>query len=229
MANEKKIVDWAGIEREYRVGIRSLRSLGDQYGVSEGAIRKRANKDGWTKDLAAKVQARADELVRKEEVRKQVRTERESANRVLDESERNVVEVNAQVQATVMREHRETLQTVRGVLREMIAEVESLTFRPELIERLLDMIGEHCESEAEQKAQIKRIEAFTKAMNIHVRVDSLKKLVEASRTVVQTEREIFGMDNRDTGKENPYEDMTDEQIDQRIAYLVKKNGIKIDD
>ena len=39
--------DWEAIEREFRAGIRSLREIGAEYGVTEGAIRKRAKRDGW--------------------------------------------------------------------------------------------------------------------------------------------------------------------------------------
>jgi hypothetical protein len=34
--------DWEAIESAYRAGVLSLRDIGDKYGVTEGAIRKRA-------------------------------------------------------------------------------------------------------------------------------------------------------------------------------------------
>jgi uncharacterized protein YjcR len=67
--------DWEAIETAYRAGMMSLREIAAQHGISEGAIRKRAKRDDWSRDLAAKVKERADDLVRKAEVRKQVRTE----------------------------------------------------------------------------------------------------------------------------------------------------------
>lgn len=36
--------DWEAIESAYRAGVLSLRDIGDKYGVTEGAIRKRAKK-----------------------------------------------------------------------------------------------------------------------------------------------------------------------------------------
>jgi hypothetical protein len=40
--------DWEAIESAYRAGVLSLRDIGDKYGVTEGAIRKRAKKfDGY--------------------------------------------------------------------------------------------------------------------------------------------------------------------------------------
>lgn len=47
MTDEKKPVDWAEIERDYRAGTMSIRELAAWYGLSDTAIRKRAKKDGW--------------------------------------------------------------------------------------------------------------------------------------------------------------------------------------
>lgn len=41
--------DWEAIESAYRAGVLSLRDIGEQYGVTEGAIRKRAKKFGWVR------------------------------------------------------------------------------------------------------------------------------------------------------------------------------------
>jgi hypothetical protein len=47
MADEKKPVDWAEIERDYRTSKMSVREIARWYGITEAAIRKRAKKDGW--------------------------------------------------------------------------------------------------------------------------------------------------------------------------------------
>lgn len=74
--SERKATDWGAIERDYRAGILSLREIAAKDGnVTEGAIRKKAKGQGWTRDLSAKIKAKADDLVRKEEVRTQVRSE----------------------------------------------------------------------------------------------------------------------------------------------------------
>lgn len=47
MADEKKPVDWAEIERDYRTSPMSVREMARWYGITEAAIRKRAKRDGW--------------------------------------------------------------------------------------------------------------------------------------------------------------------------------------
>lgn len=43
-------IDWPAIERDFRAGAMSNRQLAEWYSISEGAIRKRAKKEGWAKE-----------------------------------------------------------------------------------------------------------------------------------------------------------------------------------
>lgn len=47
--------DWEAIESAYRAGVLSLRDIGEKYGVTEGAIRKRAKKFGWVRKAGTQV------------------------------------------------------------------------------------------------------------------------------------------------------------------------------
>ena len=44
--------DWERIELDYRAGIKTLRQIADENGISHGAINKRAKRDGWERDLS---------------------------------------------------------------------------------------------------------------------------------------------------------------------------------
>lgn len=65
---EKKTPDWERIEADYRAGLLSVREIAASQGITHGAINKRAKRDGWERDLAAKIRAKADALVSKREV-----------------------------------------------------------------------------------------------------------------------------------------------------------------
>lgn len=86
MSEARVTVDWERIELDYRAGILTLREMASSAGVTEGAIRKRAKRDSWTRDLAGKIKAKADDLVRREEVRKEVRKGAFLTERVLIEA-----------------------------------------------------------------------------------------------------------------------------------------------
>lgn len=65
----KSKADWERIEQEYRAGQLSIREIAARNGISEGAIRKRAKRDGWKRDLTAKVSKAARDASVRAEVR----------------------------------------------------------------------------------------------------------------------------------------------------------------
>lgn len=80
--------DWERIELDYRAGVKTLRQIAGEHGITHAAIAKRAKAQGWERDLSLKIQAKADQLVTKAMVTKVVTT----GTKV---SERQVVEANA--------------------------------------------------------------------------------------------------------------------------------------
>lgn len=46
---EKTSPDWDAIERDFRAGSRAVTSIAAEHGITEGAIRKRAKRDGWVR------------------------------------------------------------------------------------------------------------------------------------------------------------------------------------
>lgn len=54
MTDEKKPVDWAGIEKDFVNGDWSIRKIAEWYQISEAAIRKRAKAKGWARKVEAK-------------------------------------------------------------------------------------------------------------------------------------------------------------------------------
>ena len=43
---------WEAIERDFRNGVRAVTVIAQEHGITEGAIRKRAKRDGWTRDAS---------------------------------------------------------------------------------------------------------------------------------------------------------------------------------
>ena len=50
----RKKVDWEAVELRFRAGTESLRSIGASF-ITQGAIRQRAKKESWSRDLQARV------------------------------------------------------------------------------------------------------------------------------------------------------------------------------
>lgn len=174
---EPPTTDWDAIEREYRLGIRANTAIARSHGITEGAIRKRAKAEGWTKDLNAQVKAKADDLVRKREVRAQVRQEQ----RV---SERKEVEIAALQQVDIRLGERRDIVKARTILNDLMADLDAA----------MDRAAEPVDiSQLSPADQLKHHEARMRSLG--TRVANIKTLTEALRNLITLERQAFGIDD----------------------------------
>lgn len=190
MAQDKKAPDWERIEADYRAGLLSVREIAASQGITHGAINKRAKRDGWERDLTAKIRAKADALVSKREVSKLVSAEKLA-------TDKGIVEANAEVIANIRIAHRTDIRRSRTLAMSMLAELEVQTADIGLFEEL----GEMLRSE-DDKGQDKRNDLYMKVIASAGRVDSMKKLAETLRILVGLEREAYNIAPDDSGNEN---------------------------
>ena len=176
---EKKVVDWEAVEREYRAGIRSLKDIGDEYGVSAPGILKRAKKEEWTRDLTAKIKAKADAKVNAALVN-------DSVNEQSKVTERELVDVVAGAQASVQIGQRKDVTRVRGIVQKLFAEIEG---QIDGLEELSEL-GELMRRE-DERGQDKLNDLYQKIIAFPSRVDSAKKLTESLRIAVELERKVW--------------------------------------
>ena len=101
----RKSIDWEAVEASYRSGAPSVRALAEIHGLTEGAIRKRAAKEDWKRDLTEKVQAATKEKL----VRTKVRTE--STQR----TDAEIIEDEADLRAGLVLAHRAGLAQWRSI------------------------------------------------------------------------------------------------------------------
>ena len=191
MTGEGKTPDWAQIEAAYRAGVNTLRQIASENGITEGAIRKRAKKEDWERDLAAKIREKADALVRKEAVRSEVR-------KITCVPEKEIVEANAELQAHVRREQRKDISRSRKLVMTLLEELELQTGSVGLLEQLAELLYDRNEdaTREQQAAQDKRMELFQKVISLSGRTGIMKSLADSLKTLVALEREAFGIDER---------------------------------
>lgn len=113
MAESKAQVDWERIEAEYRAGVLTLRQIASGHDISHVSIAKRAKKEGWDRNLQARIQAQAIAQVNKAQVNAPV-------NKV---TENEVVAVNARMQADKILEHRKDLTRLRQLEEQLMEEL----------------------------------------------------------------------------------------------------------
>lgn len=210
MTAEKKAIDWEAVERDYRAGVLSLREIGGAHGVTHGAIRKRAERDGWTRDLAARVQARADELVSRAMVSTQVSMDTKITERV-------VIEANAQRIATVRGEHRADIARMRALVLRLLEECEAEASEPGLFAGLGEIMARPDESGRDRAR-----DAYEKAISLPQRIKGVKELAEALRVLVGMEREAYGISAEPSGPGGEGAAMSEAELDARIKVLQRR-------
>ncbi|MFW4143928.1 hypothetical protein [Klebsiella pneumoniae] len=174
--------DWEAIESAYRAGLMSLREIASQHGISEGAIRKRAKRDDWSRDLAAKVKERADDLVRKAEVRKQVRTETALSERVL-------IEATAEVVAAVRMEHRGDIRRAREITNALFDELGAECADVDSLRKLGELM-----LSPDENGRDKLNEIYHSIISMPERVKAVKALSDAMKNLIGLERQAYDID-----------------------------------
>jgi hypothetical protein len=182
MTEAKKAPDWERIEKDYRAGILSVREIAGYAGVSHTAIQKRAKTHGWERDLKAKIHAKADALVAKREVASQV------ASRSV-ETEREIIDGNAEHVADVRMAHRGDIARARRMTNKLLDELEALTDEQgtikELITKFKDGDHEDGDAMADVLALAKKVSALPN------RTKTMKELAETLKTLVGLERQAY--------------------------------------
>ena len=180
----RKAIDWESVEMQYRAGIRSLKDIGAEFGVSDAGIIKRAKREGWERDLQAKIQAKAEAKVSASLVSAEV-------SALTKATERQIVEANAQAVADVRLAHRHDIQRKRSIVARLMDELEAQV-GPENASMLADL-GEMMRS-PDDAGQDKLNDLYRRIISLPERAKTAKTLAETLRITVDMERQAFGMD-----------------------------------
>ncbi|AYX14015.1 hypothetical protein [Yersinia pseudotuberculosis] len=181
--------DWEAIESAYRAGLMSIREIASQHGITHGAINKRAKRDGWERDLKAKIKAKADSLVSKREVSTQVSTEKALSERIL-------IEANADVIANVRMEHRGDIRRAREITNALFDELGAECADIEALRKLGELM-----LQPDENGRDRLNEVYQSIIALPERVKAMKALSESLKNVIGMERQAYNIDDNDAPKE----------------------------
>jgi hypothetical protein len=190
--------DWERIELDYRAGIKSLREIAEGSGTSHVNISKRAKKLGWTRDLTAKIQSKADALVNAALVNTPV-------NNASPAAERETVEAAASTQASVRLGQREDIERCRRINMGLMDELEQQCASPELFAEVAAILRSAPPEELTKEQRGKLAEAAGKASSLANRSSTMRSLSESLRVLIGLERQAYGI--RDEMPEPPAKGM----------------------
>lgn len=182
----KRTIDWDLIEADWRAGVKTKQQMAAEYGVSRAAMDKRFSKLGITRDLGAKVRAKADALVAQAVVTQQVTPQS-------GVTERDIIEANASLQSDIILSHRKDIQRSRKLTMSLLAELEHQVDNVDLYEQLGELLAQ-----PDERGQDKRRELYEKAMSLSSRTGTMKGLADSLKTLIALERQAFGVDERES-------------------------------
>lgn len=171
--------DWEAIESAYRAGLMSVREIASQHGISHTAINKQAKKEGWERDLKAKIKAKADALVSKREVSKQVSTEKAV-------SERQLIEASAEIIANVRMEHRGDIRRAREITNALFDELGAECADIEALRKLGELM-----LQPDENGRDRLNEVYQSIIALPERVKAVKALSDAMKNLIGLERQAY--------------------------------------
>lgn len=184
--------DWADIEAAYRAGIDPLRTIAARHpGTNHVAIARKAKKEGWTRDLSAKIKSRTDDLVTRDAVTTPV-------TRLDAVTEKQIVDANAELGANVIRAERRDITRYRGLVGKLFAELEASTDSIEMMEQIGELMASPDEAGIDKLNDL-----YRKIISLPGRVDMAKKLVETMEKLINAERRVFNIKDDEPPEKAP--------------------------
>lgn len=116
--------DWEAIESAYRVGALSVRAIAEQNGITDTAIRKKAKKEGWLRDLTDEVRRATREKLVRDEVRN-------DGSREPKKTDEAIVDEASDVATAVVLSHRTGLARWRAIADKLCAALTDIPVVPE--------------------------------------------------------------------------------------------------
>lgn len=207
-------VDWERIEIDYRAGVLSLAEIGKVYGVTKGRISQVASRDGWERDLSAKIAARVEAKLNKAAVNGEL-------NEAKAFTERQVVEAGAQAIAAVRIAHRTDIGRARALVLHLLSELEAQTEGIEDFKAL----GVLLRSE-DEKGVDRLNDAYQKALSLSGRISNIKVLSDALKNLIGLEADAWGLNAKNPAADADDARMGDVEAANRIAFLIEQARTK---
>ncbi len=164
--------------QQYRAG-RSIQESADDIGVKRQELFDRISKEGITQDLALLIRNKTSDILAGDVV---------DANGRLPVTPEDIIQINATLQASVIRSHRKDIDRFRKLVMRFLDELEGQTMYNDLLEDLGTMMRSE-----NRNGEDKLNDAYKKVISLPGRTDTLKKLGETLKILILLERQAFGM------------------------------------
>ena len=187
---ERKQVDWESVERDYSAGLLSLREIAAKHNVSHQVIARKAKTEDWSRDLGAKIAAAVEKKLGDKQLGDSLGDSKKA-------SEKEIIEVNAQAIVNIKLAHRGDIRKSKNIVNALFDELELTTDNRELFEQLGELLRQESESGHDKLNDI-----YKKCISMPQRIDGVKKLTDALKTMIGLEREAYDITAAPTATDN---------------------------
>lgn len=169
--------DWEAIERQYRLGAKSMRMLATEFGVNVSSISRRAKKYGWVQDKTQEVRQRTKAALVAQQGR--------------NTPTREDVEAQVQTNLIILTEHRADIRNGRQMYDLLIGQLhEAAKNRAEIEEEIIeDTKG------SDGKPDLRRRNRMLKAISLPAHAGVLRDLSQSLKNLIPLERQAFSIDD----------------------------------
>jgi hypothetical protein len=219
-------VNYDLLEPDWRAGLKTPYQMADEYTaqtgikVSRTAIVKHFEKLEIPRNLAAKIQAKADAKVAKSMVADMVAKTTESA----------VIEANADIVATIHLGQRADIRKARALSMTLLDELEASTEQQDDIRQLAELLSDDQDEDGPgaRDRQRRRQEALERVMSLPGRTKTMKELADTLKTLVTLEREAYGINALPAEPPAPPPYIDPMEGARRIAFILQKATLMIE-
>lgn len=180
MAAEKREIDWAAIERDYRIGQLTMREIARQHGVDVAAISRKAKKLGWTQDLTAEVKTRTRAAL----LTKDVNAPSTDVNTALAADLDLAVKTNV----AIVLNHRSRIRRLNDLEETLVGQLKEAAEKREEIEEDI-----HAATAGDKNGD--RRNRLLKSVSLPSHAGVLKELSTVAKTSIGLERQAFNLDD----------------------------------
>lgn len=191
---QRPSVDWEAVERDFRTDTLSLRELATKHGANHATIARRAEREGWKKDLTEAIRQATNARLIAETVQQKCDSAQQNAT--------DTVLAAAEVNTQVILKHRAGLGRLTAIKEKLLGQIEQAVEQMPDLAEVIEMVRQPDDNGIDRAN-----DAMRKAMGRGALVDDLKKLAEVDERVRKGEREAFGLDDEGAKKSESYEDM----------------------
>jgi hypothetical protein len=184
-APAQRQVDWERVQIDYSCGLMTLREIGAKHGITHGAVRKRALRDSWDRDLQARIQAKAAALVSKQAV------SRTGIQKASVATEREVVTAEAQIIAGVQSRRRDRTDRLNAAFEAALAMAEKgakdIPILADL-RRIVDAMPED-----QRPAALRQIADLEDVLASDAQITRVQRLMQSGTALSETEAHVYGL------------------------------------